>query len=345
MVALSIEYLPMNISILGPRRERRPFANFAVKRRLNCWWPGLSGRWRGGVFATGKCSNVALSMSRPNLAGGADARNGREFGKREIREKGVPVMKLAIIGSTGLVGSQLAALATSRGHAVNGVSKDSGVDVTTGTGLDAALDGVDVVVDVIQSPNLEEEDATRFFTTVAANLGRAATAAGARSVVLSIIGVDRVAASDRDAGTGYDGYYKAKFAQETATREHAPGARVVRSAQFHDISRQAIGWGRDGDRTTVPDLLIQPLAVASMVEVALDVATGDRDGDVVEVAGPRAEHLGAMSAAFAHHAGDDVRVVTGAVGEPVRDGILLPGPDGILVGPTFDEWLSAQPGA
>ncbi len=153
-------------------------------------------------------------------------------------------MKLAIIGSTGLVGSQLANLAGSRGHVVTGVSKDSGVDLVTGTGLDDVLGGVDTVVNVIQSPNFEQEASTKFFTTVAANLGKAAASAGvSRTVALSIIGVDRVAAAERDAGTGYDGYYKAKFAQEQATREHSPGAHVVRSAQFHDIARQAIDWG------------------------------------------------------------------------------------------------------
>lgn len=252
-------------------------------------------------------------------------------------------MKLAVVGSTGLVGSQLVALAESRGHVVTGISKQSGIDVLVGTGLDDALAGVETIVNVIQSPNLEQQASTEFFTTVAANLGRAATAAGVRrTVVLSIIGVDRVAAAQSDVGTGYDGYYKAKFAQEQATREHATMAHVVRSAQFHDIAGQAIGWGRAGARTTVPDLLIQPLAVAAMVEVLLDVASGAREGDLVEVAGPRTEQLAAMSTAFARHEGDDVRVVVGPVGDAIRDGILLPGPDAVLVGPTFDEWLAAR---
>ncbi len=255
-------------------------------------------------------------------------------------------MKLAVIGSTGLVGSQLVALAESRGHAVTGISKESGVDLLVGTGLDKALDGVEAVINVIQSPNLEQQDSTEFFTTVAAKLGRAAAGAGVRrTVVLSIIGVDRVAAADSDTGTGYDGYYAAKFAQEQATREHTPGAHVVRSAQFHDIARQMLSWGRTGDTTTVPDLLIQPLAVAAMVEVPLDVATGARDGDLVEVAGPRPEHLAAMSTAFARHQGDAVQIVVGPASGPVRDGILLPDPDAVLVGPTFDEWLAAQPRA
>jgi dTDP-4-dehydrorhamnose reductase len=255
-------------------------------------------------------------------------------------------MKIAIIGSTGLVGSQLADLAKSRGDVVTGVSKESGVDLLAGTGLDEVLGGVDAVVNVIQSPNLEQQDSTKFFTTVAKNLGKAAASAGVgRTVVLSIISVDRVAAAKTDAGTGFDGYYKAKFAQEQATREHSPGAHVVRSAQFHDIARQAIGWGRTGDTTTVPNLSIQPIDVPAMVAVLLDVASGTRDGDVVEVGGPRKEHLAAMSTAYAGYVGENVQVIPGPVGDAVRDGILLPGPDAVLVGPTFDEWLAAHPRA
>lgn len=252
-------------------------------------------------------------------------------------------MHLAVIGSTGLVGSQLVALAEKSGHVVTGVSKESDVDLLDGTGLEQALAGVEAVVDVVQSPSLEQEASTEFFTTVATNLGQAATAAGVRrTVVLSIIGVDRVAA-ELDAGTGFDGYYAAKFAQERATRKHAPGAHVVRSSQFHDIAGQAIGWGRDGDTTTVPDLLIQPLAVAAMVQVLLDVASGAHEGDLHEVAGPRTEQLATISTAFAEHDGEGVQVVAAPVGDAVRNGVLLPGPDARLVGPTFAEWLAARP--
>lgn len=252
-------------------------------------------------------------------------------------------MHLAVIGSTGLVGSQLVALAESSGHVVTGISRESGVDLLAGTGIEDALAGVETVVNVVQSPTFEQQASTEFFTTVAANLGRAAASAGVRrTVVLSIIGVDRVTAAKGDAGIGYDGYYAAKFAQEQATREYAPGAHVVRSAQFHDIARQAIDWGRAGATTTVPDLLIQPLAVADLVHVLFDVASGARDADLMEVAGPHTEHLPAMSTAFARHQGDGVQVVTGPVGELVHGGILLPGPDAVLVGPTFEAWLSAQ---
>jgi hypothetical protein len=56
---------------------------------------------------------------------------------------------------------------------------------------------------VTQSPSLDEDEATRFFALAAENLGRAGTAAGIqRSVVLSIIGVDHIAAAKTDAGCG-----------------------------------------------------------------------------------------------------------------------------------------------
>lgn len=250
-------------------------------------------------------------------------------------------MRIAIVGATGMVGSALVRAAQAAGHDVIALSRESGVDVLQPEGLADLLGGAEAVVDVTQSPSLDEDEATRFFARAAENLGRAGTAAGVqRSVVLSIIGVDKVATAETDAGTGYDGYYRAKYAHEEATRAHAPGARVVRSAQFHDIARQAIGWGRDGDRSTVPDLVIQPVAVDAMVEVLLGVATREIGGPLTEVAGPRREQLAVLSTAYAERSGDPVTVVAGPVGDLVRDGVLLPHDGAALVGPTFTQWLS-----
>ena len=89
-------------------------------------------------------------------------------------------------------------------------------------------------MDVTSFPALDEAAATDFFSTVASNLGRAATAAGVpRSVVLSIVGLDE----SQDYG-----YYGAKLAHEQATRTAAPGALVLRATQFHDFARQMLEW-------------------------------------------------------------------------------------------------------
>lgn len=251
-------------------------------------------------------------------------------------------MRIAVVGATGLVGSALVTAAESAGHDVIALSKQTGTDVLRPDGLADQLAGAEALVDVTQSPSLNEDPAKEFFSAAATNLAAAARTAGVtRSVVLSIIGVDRVAASSADAGTGFDGYYRAKYMQEQVTAANAPGSRVVRSTQFHDIARQAIGWGRDGGQSTVPDLITQPVAVAAMVEVLVRAATGEIDDEIIEVAGPRPEHLADLAARFAAHVGDPVQVVPAPVGEPVRDGILLPGAGAHLVGPTFEEWLAA----
>jgi hypothetical protein len=201
------------------------------------------------------------------------------------------------------------------------------------------------MINVVQSPNLEEQDAKSFFLTATTNLAAAAKSANVRrTVVLSIVGVDQVAvASGAESITGFDGYYRAKYLQEQATVAEAPGARIVRSTQFDDISRQAIGWGRNGDQTSVPDLRIQPVAVSAMVKVLLGAATGEIDGDIIEVGGPQEEHVADMSTRYAEHVGDPVTVVAVPVGEAVRDGILLPHEGAHLVGPTFATWLETVP--
>ena len=252
-------------------------------------------------------------------------------------------MKIAILGATGLVGSALVKAAQDAGHEVVALSKETGTDVLQPDGLADRLASPDAVVDVTQSPSLDEAEAGAFFATAAANIGQAAHDAGAtRTVVLSIIGVDRIAEAGTEVGTGFDGYYRAKYVQEEAATAHAPGVHVVRSGQFHDIARQAIGWGRDGDQTTVPDLVIQPVAVDAMVQVLLRAATGELPGPLTEVAGPQVEHLADLSARFADRAGDSVTVVPAPVGDLVHDGILLPGTDAHLVGPSFEQWLEAQ---
>jgi uncharacterized protein YbjT (DUF2867 family) len=258
------------------------------------------------------------------------------FGKEEV-------MNIAIVGATGLVGSQLVSLAKSRGHEVIALDIQTGTDVIAPEGLEA-LAGAEAMADVTQSPSLSEEDATAFFTRAAENLGKAATEARVRRyVVLSIIGVDKFAAAETEPGTGFDGYYRAKFAHEQATLAFAPGPHVVRSSQFHDIARQAIGWGRDGDRSTISDLTMQPVAVSAMVEVLLAAATGAVDAEVTEVAGPQREQLADLSTRYAAHVGDPVSIVAAPVGDAVRHGILLPGSQARLVGPSFAEWLASVP--
>ena len=79
--------------------------------------------------------------------------------------------KIAVAGATGRVGRHVVDVLGARGHDVVPMSRALGVDVITGEGLDAALAGVDCVIDAAATgPSPEEQAATEFFITASHNL-------------------------------------------------------------------------------------------------------------------------------------------------------------------------------
>ena len=245
-------------------------------------------------------------------------------------------MRIAIAGATGLVGRELGSLARKAGHEVVELSRATGVDLVDGadTQIDAVLTGVDAVVDVTNSPTVEQDTATAFFSTVGQRLGAAASRTGVRrTVLLSIIGVDR---------TPEDGYFVAKLAHERATERHAPGAVVLRAAQFHEFAEQSLGWARHGDVAAIPDMPVQPVALAEVARMLLELATEPVGASRVELAGPRPERLVDMVTRLVAARGEQVRIEPAPVSAAMRAGALLPGPDAVLAGPDFADWLAAR---
>lgn len=66
-------------------------------------------------------------------------------------------MKITVVGATGQVGSRVVELLTAAGNDVVAASRASGADVLTGEGLGAALNGADVLVDVVNSPSFDDD--------------------------------------------------------------------------------------------------------------------------------------------------------------------------------------------
>jgi uncharacterized protein YbjT (DUF2867 family) len=243
-------------------------------------------------------------------------------------------MKIAVAGATGLIGAQLTALARKEGHEVVELARATGFDLLRPEGsqrLQEALTGVEAVVDVTSSAGLE--DAEPFFTAVARNLGQAATAAGvARTVVLSIVGVDR--SPDFD-------YYVAKLAHERATREHAPGPVVLRATQFHEFAGQMLAWNTQDGVARVMDVPTQPVATGEVVRVLLDLATGALSGDQ-DLAGPQVERLVDQVRLLVERTGADVTVEPAPAAASMAGGSMLPGPGALLRGPDWVTWLDQQ---
>jgi uncharacterized protein YbjT (DUF2867 family) len=238
--------------------------------------------------------------------------------------------RIAVVGATGRAGRHVVDVLTARGHEVVPISRSHGVDVITGKGLADALAGVDAIIDVATGPSPEEQPATEFFTTAARHL----QAAGAPLIVAaSIIGVEH----------SRGGYGAAKRAHERALLEGPSPVRILRAAQFHELVGQLLQWGeRRGDAVVVPKMRTQLVAAEAVAEVLADLALAAEAPAISEVAGPREENLAEMARLAV---GDELRVEERSdptEAELYESGTLLPGPDAILAGPTFAEWLTRE---
>jgi uncharacterized protein YbjT (DUF2867 family) len=99
-------------------------------------------------------------------------------------------MKIVVIGGTGLTGSKTVAILRQGGHEVVAASRKAGVNTVTGEGLEGAMAGAQVVVDVSNAPSFDAQAVMEFFETSGRNLLAAEAAAGVRHhVVLSIVGL------------------------------------------------------------------------------------------------------------------------------------------------------------
>src|SRR5260370_30768277 len=101
-------------------------------------------------------------------------------------------MKIVVIGGTGLIGSKTVAILRQGGHEIVAASPNTGVNTITGEGLEGAVAGAHVVIDLANSPSFEDKAVLEFFETAGRNLLAAEAAASVRHhVALSIVGTDR----------------------------------------------------------------------------------------------------------------------------------------------------------
>jgi hypothetical protein len=125
--------------------------------------------------------------------------------------------------------------------------------------------------------------------------------------------------------------------------------RILRAAQFHEFVPLFLEWGRQGDVIYVPQMRTQPVAARTVAEALADLVNGSApapETSIPEIAGPREERLVEVAKLVAARRGDSVRIE--AVSDPddpeqalYASGALLPGPDAVLAGPTFEQWLDS----
>ena len=251
-------------------------------------------------------------------------------------------MRIAVAGGTGLVGSRVVERLRSRGDDVVALRRSAGVDLVSGDGLDAALAGVEVVVDATSTTSRAPDECVAFFGAVARHLQSAGAAAGVRRIVtLSIVGIDGL------GGAAY-GHYEGKRAQEAATEAGPVPTVILRATQFHGFPGQLIDWVAQGPVMPCPRQPVQTVDVDAVAQHLADLAHADVDGDRVRVdlAGPERQMLADLVRRTAKARGQRLVVVPvwlpGESARKVRAGVLQAPPGALIAGGTFDEWLARE---
>ncbi|WP_166299493.1 SDR family oxidoreductase [Bradyrhizobium sp. 2S1] len=210
-------------------------------------------------------------------------------------------MKIVVIGGTGLIGSKTVTILRQRGHDVVAASPKGGVNTITGEGLNQALAGAAVVIDLANSPSFEDKAVMEFFETSSHNLLAAEKPAGVRHhVALSIVGTDR---------TPENGYFRAKVAQEKLIEASGIPYTIIRATQFMEFVGAIADAGGDGKAVRLSPGLFQPIAAEDVSAMVADVALDAPRNGIVEIAGPDRAPFNEIVARYLKAVGDPREVI------------------------------------
>ena len=167
-----------------------------------------------------------------------------------------------------------------RGHAAGeGIEFVTG-DLATGEGIDAAVEGAEIIVHCAGSSKGDEDKAL--------NLVRAASRAGARHLVyISVVGADRIPVVSRVDRVMF-GYFGSKLAAERAVADSGLPWTTLRATQFHDIVLLVAQQMAKLPVIPLPKgLRVQPVDAGEVADRLAELALGTPAGLAPDIAGPK----------------------------------------------------------
>ncbi|SCG77443.1 SDR family oxidoreductase [Micromonospora humi] len=242
-------------------------------------------------------------------------------------------MKIAVLGGTGLIGSQAVAVLREHGHEAVPLSPSNGVDLLTGEGLDAGLKGADVALNLTNSPTFDEKSADFFRTSMENLLAAAQREQIGHLVILSIVGVDQVP----------DPYYRAKVLQEEVLAAGPVPYTIVRATQFFEFIGAIMSWTSDDDTVRLPATPVQPMASADVAKAVARAAVGAPRNGIQNVGGPEVLRLDEWGRAALAATGDTRTVVvdpTAGIFGVVPGDVLTAPQDAVLATTSYRQWLA-----
>jgi uncharacterized protein YbjT (DUF2867 family) len=243
-------------------------------------------------------------------------------------------MKVVVIGGTGLIGSKVVKRLTDHGHDAEPAAPQTGVNTLTGEGLDDALAGADVVVDVSNSPSFADEAVMSFFVTSTGNILEAEKSAGVKHhVALSVVGTGTLPDS---------GYLRAKAAQEDLIERSGIPYSIVHSTQFFEFTKAIADDSTIAGKLHLAPVHYQPIASDDVASAVARVAAGAPLNGIKEIGGPERVRMDEFISAALAKSGDPRELVVDVHAKyfdtELSDDSLVPGPDAELGSITYDAW-------
>ncbi|AWM85523.1 SDR family oxidoreductase [Microvirga sp. 17 mud 1-3] len=244
-------------------------------------------------------------------------------------------MRIVVVGGTGFIGSRLVTMLRKHSLDVLVASPSAGVNTITGEGLSVVLNDAQVVVDVSNSPTLQDDAALRFFDASSRHILAAAEAAGVKHyIALSVVGTDRLPES---------GYFRAKMAQENLIRvSHLPYT-ILRATPFFEYITGIVENAADGDVLRLSPAPIQPIAADDVVAALLDITLSHPQNRELEIVGPDRFRLNELAEQILT-ANEDPRTVIADekalyFGAVLREDTLVPGDHPRFAPTRFEDWI------
>ncbi|HEX5877254.1 MAG TPA: NAD(P)H-binding protein [Actinomycetota bacterium] len=257
-------------------------------------------------------------------------------------------IRILVTGGTGTLGRLVVPRLRDDGHTVrvlsrggreagNGVELVTG-DLATGEGIDAAVEGAEVVVHCAGTTKGDE--------VKTGNLVRAASRAGVRHLVyISVVGTDRVpvaSAVDR----AMFGYFASKRAAEEVVAGSGLPWTTLRATQFHQSF--LVLAGQMARLPVVPvaaGFRFQPVDAGEVADRLAELALAPPAGLVPDLAGPRVLGMDALVREYLRASGRHRPVLPvrlpGRAARAFRAGANL-APDRAVGQRTWEEFLADQ---
>jgi uncharacterized protein YbjT (DUF2867 family) len=252
-------------------------------------------------------------------------------------------MRTLVTGATGTLGTALTPRLRAAGHEVRAASRSPpddadghdwvALDLASGDGVAAAVDGVDTVVHAATAPTGDTEavdvEGTKRLLDAAADAGVS------NFVYPSIVGIESIPYS----------YYEHKLAAERAIEASEVPHTVLRATQFHEFVADIFETLSKLPLWPLPTRMrIQPVAAGEVADVLVEDAVPEPRGHTDPMGGPEVHTVGGLARAYREAKGlrrPVVRLpIPTATFRAFRDGKAIC-PDRAVGTVTWPAWLAS----